>query len=83
MDKVELYRVIDNADSYDRYTLCFMGPDGPFVYGASENPFHPLGFGQFVGDYYIAEDQEIGEEISRNHLPAGTLKLIDEIESEA
>jgi len=83
MESIELYRVIDNPDSYDRYTLCFMGPDGPFVYGANENPFHPLGFGQFVGDYYIAEDQEIGEEISRDHLPAGTLKLIDEIESEA
>jgi hypothetical protein len=40
--------VYDNGgESFDRYTI--VTPDNS-VYGASDNPFHPQGFGQFVGD---------------------------------
>jgi len=82
MSENMLYRVIDTPDTFDRYTLCFMGPDGPFVYGASENPFHPLGFGQFCGDFYVSEDQDIGAEITRDELPPATLKLVEELEGD-
>jgi len=78
----ELYRVIDNPEYFDRYTLCFIGPDGPFMYGADDNPFHPLGFGQFVGEEYVPDDQDIGTEIDRDDLPEGTLRLVEQIECE-
>jgi len=82
MTKNTLYRVIDNPEYADRYTLCFTGPGGPFVYGADDRPFHPLGFGQFCGEFYVPEDKSIGEEIGREDLPAGTLRLVEMIESE-
>jgi len=82
MTENTLYRVIDNPEYADRYTLCFMGPDGPFIYGADERPFHPLGFGQYCGDWYVPEDQDIGTEVDREDLPHGTLALIKQIESE-
>jgi hypothetical protein len=78
----ELYRVIDNPEYFDRYTLCFMGPDGPFIYGASDNPFHPLGFGQFCGDGYIPDDHDIGQEIPRDSLPSPVERLALMIEGE-
>ncbi len=41
----ELLIVFDNGgETIDRYTIILKDGD---VYGASENPFHPLGFGQF------------------------------------
>jgi hypothetical protein len=82
MTENTLYRVIDNPEYADRYTLCFMGPDGPFIYGADERPFHPLGLGQYCGEVYVPEDQDMGTEIDRADLPSGTLALVQQIESE-
>ena len=71
-----LYRVIDNPEYQDRYTLCFMDEDDkPFVYGASENPFHPMGFGQFCGELYFGEDQDLGTEIDIEDTPEPVQRL--------
>lgn len=80
------YRVMDNGGAtFDRYTLCFMGPDGPFCYGASENPFHPQGFGQYAGDMYFPADEEfpdIGINVSIDSLPEQVQNLIKQLETE-
>ena len=40
--------ILDNqAKTFDRYTI--ITPNGE-VYGASVDPFHPQGFGQYCGD---------------------------------
>jgi hypothetical protein len=42
-------KVFDNGgETFDRFTIVNL-EDGE-VYGASENPFHPQGFGQFCGN---------------------------------
>lgn len=47
-DEFKGVKVYDNGgETVDRYTI--FTPDG-FVYGASQDPFHPQGFGQFVGE---------------------------------
>lgn len=79
---IKLYRVIDNPDYFDRFTLCFASNEGPFVYGASENPYHPQGFGQYGGDMYFGPDQTLGEEIPRDELPEPVQRLVASIEGE-
>ena len=40
--------ILDNkGETFDRYTIIL--PNGD-CYGASENPFHPQGFGQYCGN---------------------------------
>ncbi len=40
--------IFDNGgETYDRYTILDLKSGD--MYGASENPFHPLGFGQYCG----------------------------------
>ena len=50
-----LCRILDaGPDCYDRYTLVVCHDDDDMsyeMYGADENPFHPLGFGQYCGPY--------------------------------
>lgn len=44
--------ILDNkGETYDRYTIILSDGD---CYGASDNPFHPMGFGQYCGN--IAEN---------------------------
>ena len=80
-ENATLYRVIDNPEYFDRYTLAFMSGDGlPFIVGASVDPFHPGGFGQHCGDMYIPEDQDMGREIGFDDLPEPVQKLVSMIE---
>lgn len=45
--KLTAYVFDNEGKTYDRYTIILS--DGE-VYGANENPFHPLGFGQYSGN---------------------------------
>lgn len=46
---MENYKIYDNGGkTADRFTL--INADGD-VFGFDENPFHPLGIGQFVGNF--------------------------------
>ena len=78
--------IYDNCGStFDRFTIIVETPINHHgeiyneVFGASENPFHPLGFGQYVGDYFpknkfkgIQKGRHLGKKI----------KTIEEIKKE-
>lgn len=77
----ELVSVLDNGgETYDRYTITIADEDGAWAcYGANENPSHPMGFGQFCGDYgFTATDEhpEIGLPVELDELPEGTRRYI-------
>jgi len=82
----QLVSALDNGgETFDRYTLCFEQDGTYFVYGASENPTHPQGFGQYVGDYYLPHNDEspdIGLPIAFDALPEGVQKLVRIIAAE-
>jgi len=86
---MQLYSVLDNGgETFDRYTLSFLDPETgeSMCYGASENPFHPQGFGQYVGDYlfpYTDENPNVGLPIPESDLPEQVQKLIKQIEQGA
>ena len=46
----------NNRETFDRFTI--LNKDTGEMLGSSENPFHPLGFGQYVGNvahnYWVA-----------------------------
>jgi hypothetical protein len=83
----DLISVLDNGGAtFDRYTLSFMSEEGDesFMYGASENPFHPCGFGMYVGDGGFPDTDEnpsIGLPVCRYSLPDQVQKLITQLES--
>jgi len=82
-----LVSILDNGGkTVDRYTLSFITEDGEsFMYAASENPFHPQGFGQFAGDGGFPDSDEfpeIGWPIELHELPEQVQKLIKQIEEE-
>jgi hypothetical protein len=62
------YIVFDNkGKTYDRYTVIFWNGD---VLGASEDPFHPLGFGQYCGNIahsYYTQSFGIGWQKGHSH----------------
>tara|TARA_R110002153_G_scaffold1655_1_gene8512 strand:+ start:835 stop:1101 length:267 start_codon:yes stop_codon:yes gene_type:complete len=84
----DLMSVLDNGGAtFDRYTLSFISEDGEdsFMYGASENPFHPQGFGMYVGDGCFPDTDEnptIGLPVCRYSLPEQVQKLIAQLESD-
>lgn len=70
--------ILDNGGkTVDRYTLIFYNEDrGDYSFwGASENPMHPLGFGQYGGEMSredvaeLLEDGRAGTPISAFELP--------------
>ena len=81
-----LLSVLDNGGkTFDRYTLTFVGDEGGlFMYGASDDPFHPQGFGQFAGEGGFPDTDEfpeIGLAIDWHELPAQVKKFVEYIES--
>lgn len=88
----DLESILDNGgETCDRYTLSFHTYDEStdesefFMYGASENPFHPQGFGQFVGDGSFPdtdENPEIGLPVDRADVPEAVQRLIAQIEAQ-
>ena len=76
-------KIWDNGgESHDRYTIAFRARryhDGlywPYL-AASENPFHPLGFGQY-GEFSSWRDQgkHLGKRIPFEALPADVQKFV-------
>jgi hypothetical protein len=81
----DLISVLDNGgETFDRYTLSFISDDGEsFMYGASENPFHPQGFGMYVGDGGFPDTDEfpsIGLPVQVHELPLQVQILITQLE---
>ena len=71
-----LYRIIDNPEYFDRYTLAFVSSDNtPFTVLTSADPFHYDSPGHDPGDVmaysgvYVSSDQDMGEEIGFDDLP--------------
>ena len=89
----DLESILDNGgETFDRYTISFHTYDDVtdesefFCYGASENPFHPQGFGQHAGDYSFPdtdENPEIGQPVDRSDVPEQVQKLIAQIEAQS
>lgn len=69
--------IYDNGGAtFDRYTFVFVDPDVPdnfLVWGASENPSHPQGFGQFAGDF--SRDQVEALALRENETVISALEL--------
>lgn len=61
------------AEHLDRYTIVINGVD---MYGASENPFHPMGFGQYLGN--VPNDLScLGKEIEYENLNADVQRYVN------
>jgi hypothetical protein len=72
-------RVYDNGgETFDRYTIVVENPEDPGErswLGSSENPFHPQGFGQHLGDS-VQEGTHLGEKIKFANLPEQVQKFV-------
>ena len=67
--------VFDNkGKTIDRFTIVFKEPFTGSLYGCSENPFHPLGFGQYCGDIDPAELNEFSYENVNEYITEARLK---------
>ena len=75
-----LHSIYDNGGAtLDRYTINIIDDESGMVamFGSSENPAHPLGFGQYCGDYlYTPEDED---EINFYELPKPVQKYVDNL----
>lgn len=83
MKSVELpfIRAFDNGgETFDRYTLCFEGEDWCYAYGASEDPMHPCGFAQFLGEFDRLP--ELGRPVAFDDLPEKVQAFVRMIERE-
>ena len=76
-------RIYDAGESVmDRYTIAFRGyrnSRSRMVYpylSASENPFHPQGFGQQVDSHFFLDGKHLGKRISFESLPESVKKFI-------
>jgi hypothetical protein len=73
-------RVYDNGgETFDRYTIVVENPETQerSWLGASENPFHPSGFGQHLGDR-VQEGAHLGNKIKFAELPEQVQKFVRE-----
>ena len=76
-------RIFDNAAAFDRYTVAFNAVKDtlrrrlyyPYL-AASENPFHPQGFGQHGESEYFLTGKELGKRVSFESLPGDVQKFI-------
>ena len=71
-------RLYDNGGkTFDRYTAVYMNePEGRGVYGArgmSEDPFHPMGFGQYCT---AMPGRHLGKRIAFEALPKDCQRLV-------
>lgn len=74
--------VRDNGGkTFDRYTI-YVSTDIASIYGASENPYHPQGFGQFCGNLIPGKNSDhLGAIVPIESLPIDVQKFIsDKIE---
>ena len=85
-----LESILDNGgETLDRYTISFQTYDDVTeesefsMYGASENPFHPQGFGLYVGEGSFPDTDEnpgIGLPVDRSDVPDAVQRYIAKIE---
>ena len=83
-------RIYDNGgETFDRYTIVYLEPENNVYYyrGASENPFHPCGFGQW-GEHIgspidhlsnlpdVGDTNHLGKRIVFAQLPEDVQKLV-------
>jgi len=75
-------KVFDNGGTtFDRYTVVI----GNDIYGCSEHPFHPQGFGQYCGsgseyNHYINGDgREEDTLLTEDQIPEDVKKFIETI----
>lgn len=83
-----LLSILDNGgETFDRYTISIISGDGEyFCFAASEDPFHPQGFGQYCGDYGFPdtdENEDIGVNISFEECPAQVQRYINFLTEES
>ena len=82
----EIFVFDNNGETFDRYTIILK--EDASLFGASENPFNPLGFGQYCGEtnkdinVYVNDAQKdptwLGKEITDiNELPINVQKYIN------
>jgi len=75
-------KIFDNGGkTVDRYTL--ITPEGD-VFGFSENPHHPQGFGQYDGDYgnTLSSYRHLGKPIKPEDLPEEAQRYVIEVSEE-
>lgn len=81
MSDATLLSVLDNGgETFDRYTISILYGDESCMFGASENPFHPQGFGMYVGDGGFPnteENPDVGLPVEFSDLPKDVQKYID------
>jgi hypothetical protein len=71
MEKVSIF---DNkGNTFDRYTIIL--PDGD-IFGASENPFHPQGFGQYCGNIMMRYNLGLNRKLFKNLFKSEIKSLI-------
>jgi len=77
--------VYDQPDTLDRYTIILRDPESgeDYWFGASEDPFHPQGFGQGVGDSTTngPPGPHLGEEVEVSDLPEKVQQYIEQMKA--
>lgn len=75
---VENTRIYDNnGKTFDRYTIVLKDRS---MFGASENPFSPLGFGQYCGELPIHRNYNfLGKKIKFADLPEDVQKYVKQL----
>ena len=82
MKKRKIYIFDNGGETIDRYTIIF--PDYE-MWGADENPYFPLGFGQYCGKFTCgrvnlrANTKHLGKPIKLEELSEKTQKFVREI----
>jgi hypothetical protein len=69
------YHLFDKPSTIDRYTLITKDGD---MYGFSEDPFFPTGFGQFCGEWQGGNKSHLGKRITMKDLPDQAHKFVSE-----
>ena len=64
----------NNGKTFDRYTI--LNKKNGDVYGASDNPFHPQGFGQFSGNVADRMNITFGYGWRKGHTPKGIKRIV-------
>jgi hypothetical protein len=69
--------IYDNDKTADRYTI-IIGCRNASVYGASEHPFYPTGFGNYVGERrrFPSDLRYLGKRMKFKDMPKDVKKFI-------
>lgn len=71
-------RIYDNGGAtFDRYTI--ITPSGE-MFGASNNPFSPQGFSQFVGEWKGGSTKHLGRKVALDELNEDVRQYVKQCE---